>query len=248
MYIVVCLAWVLAPLSPMLVWYTLPMHPQLFKATIQQKLQLTPKTTQLVLHLVAPAHIDPVPGQFVSLKVSTTAEIFRPYSIVKVSGATTLTLLVATGHDGLGSNFVNSLKTGDTVWFVGPAGRFHLKQPVSDTLYFFATGTGIAPFISMFLQLTAQNYLGNVTLFYGIRHREDVLMVHNLDGFKSSLPNFKYELFVSSETGRVTEALSRITDLSADFYMCGNPAMVKDIMTALKAKGVSEDRLLAEAF
>jgi len=226
----------------------------MFKATLKQKTTLSPKATGLTLQLIEPTKIEFNPGQFVNLKVADA--VYRAYSIASpCAQQDKIFLIVTTSHEGVGSEYVRNLHIGDEVTFIGPSGKLHLKEKHSKAIYFFATGSGIAPFISMLEQLACDNYSGKIHLFFGVRHPEEVLCLDELTGLKKRLKDFTIDFYVSNPQddfmgvkGRVTAAIPNITDFNADFYLCGHPQMVEDVNTALKAKGVPDENIICEGF
>ena len=119
-------------------------------AFVENKIQLTDKVCELTLRHHEPMNF--VPGQFINLH--PLPNVYRAYSIASIADDNRhIKLLIENGHEGIGSNYVKLLKIEDQVDFIGPSGRLKLKEPLNTKLYFFATGTGIAPFISMFHKL-----------------------------------------------------------------------------------------------
>lgn len=154
----------------------------------------------------------------------------------------------------MGSNFFKSLNMYQTVTFLGPSGKLSLKTPLADNLHFFATGTGIAPFISIFYELININYKKNINLYFGVRTEKDIFFLDKLDYFSKHLKNFKYKLFYSRPQNptvpaqRITSALSSIDILGSQFYLCGHPEMVKEVSLNLTQKGVSRENIVMEKF
>ncbi|MFZ5425017.1 MAG: ferredoxin--NADP reductase [Patescibacteria group bacterium] len=228
--------------------------PQLFKAQVKDKIQLSPKTIELVLALVQPWEIAFIPGQFVNLKVNDSK--YRSYSIASNPHEhRTIKLAIDIAHEGLGSNYARSLKLSDEVTFIGPSGRFLLVEPFNKNLVFIATGTGIAPFISMFHALEHQKPNANVFLYFGIRNADEALYLDYLNECVNNIPNFDYQICISkngrlpkSVSGRVTQHVQIPDTKKTDVYLCGNPKMITEITESLIKQGLSAENLFFERF
>jgi len=226
--------------------------PAVYTASVFSKNNVSSKVTKLMLNINSNS-FNFIPGQYINLQVNS--ERYRPYSIS--SGKRylpTLSLLVETGHEGLGSNYVNSLKPNDLVTFIGPAGKLLLKSYLKPNIQFFATGTGIAPFISILDILCEKHITNNIFLHFGVRKEEDIMLLPELEDIKSNLPNFRYKIYFSKpknpelQPQRVTSALPGLAVEDTDFYLCGHPAMVKEVGETLLSYGVLEKDIVTEIF
>jgi len=86
-----------------------------------------------------------------------------------------------------------------------------------------------------------------VTLFWGLRYERDLYYGDELEVLASRFPRFSFVTCLSrpgpgwtGARGRVTELVqervSSVRDLAV--YLCGNGAMIKDVMALLQAKGL----------
>lgn len=109
---------------------------------------------------------------------------------------------------GVCSNYLCDLQEGDEVFVTGPAGkRFILPEdPSEHDFVFIATGTGIAPFRGMLLDLAASEYTGRATLIMGVPYRTDLLYDEELRQLAREHAWFTYRTAVSRE---ITENQSR---------------------------------------
>jgi len=132
-------------------------------------------------------------------------------------------------------------------------------------LYLLATGTGIAPFMSIIKDPEIYDQFDRVILAHGVREVSELAYT---DYIENVLPNDKYigemvrEKLVYYPTvtrepyknnGRLTE-LIRCGKLFLDlnqphpnldddrFMICGSPSMIKELVGMLKSKGFSEAR------
>jgi ferredoxin-NADP reductase len=216
---------------------------------------LTRKVVQVDFEYIDPSEISFKPGQFFSLKVSDAK--YRSYSIYSnYKNTKGFSIIAEIGHEGLGANYIKSLKIGDTVDLIGPAGRFGLKEPLTENLYFFATGTGVSPFISFFHKLQDDKYTGNIDLYFGVRHEQDLFFEDKLEEFAKSIKNFSYKIFISKpedpdftgNTGRITQMTESVDTSNSQYYLCGNPDMITEVGDLLQKRGISKENIVYEAF
>ncbi|MEO1022251.1 MAG: hypothetical protein AAFW89_06880 [Bacteroidota bacterium] len=104
-------------------------------------------------------------------------------------------------YTGVGSNYLCDLQPGDELEVAGPSGkRFLLPENSHDFNYvFFATGTGIAPFRGMIIELLEQGYTGNIALVFGCAYRTDILYSDFLAEMTDRYPNFSVVNCISRE-------------------------------------------------
>ena len=200
-----------------------------------------------------PSTLEFKSGQFVSVQVAENT--FRAYSICSSPFETNkFQLVITVDKPGIGANYFKNLKVGMDITFVGPSGRFFLKKPVSDSLHFIATGTGVAPFMSMLHALKTNQPLAQISLLVGFRYMADVFFVNELETFKTYLPNFAYYLCLSQETtalynyGRVTDFIDPSKMLTSQNYLCGNPNMVEEVKNFLATALVPAENVFYEKF
>lgn len=106
---------------------------------------------------------------------------------------------------GIASNYLADLRPGDTVKMTGPSGRrFLLPENAEDFNYlFFATGTGVAPFRGMILELFENsNYKNDCALIFGCPYRTDLLYSDFFEEMHSKHSNFHYLPTISRENRR----------------------------------------------
>ncbi|KKS21186.1 MAG: Protein C of soluble methane monooxygenase [candidate division WWE3 bacterium GW2011_GWC1_41_7] len=229
------------------------LKPVLFNSVVSRTDNLTNKLILVTFKVTDPERIDFTPGQFVNLRVVHAPMTFRSYSICSDYRVTSQFSVVASvSHEGPGSNFLRSLKPGDNVEFIGPSGRFNLEEPLKDKIIFVATGTGVAPFIPMLHYLEHTQFEGDVFLFFGVRHEDEIFFKDELDNFMVSIPHFTYQICVSQpgnwfgNIGRVNSFV--LVDSNAGYYLCGHPEMVEDLSGRLLKAGVPSEHILFEKF
>ncbi len=102
---------------------------------------------------------------------------------------------------GVASNYLCDLQVGDPVMMSGPNGkRFILPAAPADHDYiFFATGTGIAPFRGMVIDLLESGVKSEVTLIMGAPYATDLLYHDFFLQMQEKHKNFHYVSAISRE-------------------------------------------------
>src|SRR5690625_468028 len=203
-------------------------------------------------------------GHFVMLGLEVEGKpLMRAYSMVSANYEENLEFLSIKVPDGPLTSRLQHIQEGDEVLIsrkpVGTLVVDDLRRP-SRNLYLLATGTGIAPFMSIIKDPEIYDRFENVVLVHGVRHVSE-LAYH--DYIKEELP--KNEFFgdlvreqliyfptVTRESfrneGRITawldsnELFSKIglpvMDPEHDRAMiCGSPSMLKDLCKCLDDRG-----------
>ncbi|TKB65002.1 MAG: FAD-dependent oxidoreductase [Nitrospira sp.] len=163
-------------------------------ATVLSVNDLTHHTRQLVL-LPTVQKIAFQPGQWVSLKlpVGATPPLNRAYSMAAPSTASgELTLIFDRVPGGGGSNYLYTLKPGDTTQLSGPYGNFTLPAPLDRELILIARYTGLVPVRCMLKHLYAQRQTAAILLM-AVAPAEDELLFHQeLLMLAVTHPGFRY--------------------------------------------------------
>jgi CDP-4-dehydro-6-deoxyglucose reductase len=148
------------------------------------------------------------------------------------------------------------LNPGDLIPMQPPLGYFTLRDPLSDSI-FVATGTGIAPFRSMFQDRRLWESACAVTLVFGARYEHGLLYRDEFEALEREHPNFSFRPVLSRPDenwrGRkghvqphVLEAIGARRDI--DVYTCGLKAMVDDVRRTLKSLGFERRRIIYEKY
>jgi ferredoxin/flavodoxin---NADP+ reductase len=132
-------------------------------------------------------------------------------------------------------------------------GTFTLESVEPDkNLIFVATGTGIAPFISMLqTKETFANRLRKVTILYGARYIRDFGYRELIENLQKELPNLNVIYTASRDTSAVkvkqgyvqnliNEGVVNIDPATDHAFLCGNPNMVNDVEELLTNRGFVE--------
>lgn len=233
--------------------------PLQYTAVIESKKQLTKNVYLVNFRLQNPPTISFLPGQTISLHAGE--QLNRSMSIASAPSDAEHILMV---HDvsplGPGSRWTLAHDVGDIGTFMAPLGIFLLDNSPRRKV-FVATGTGIAPFRSMLLDLFSRNepstMNNELVVYWGLRFEEDIYWKEEFEDFSRKNPKLTFKLTLSKprETwnglrGRVTDHVvqeeKNITE--SEFYLCGNKEMVRDVEAQLAAAGVPKQQVYKELY
>ncbi len=210
--------------------------------------------------------IDFAPGQFMTfdLPIAPKRNLrLRSYSIASApDGSNILEFVIVHLNGGKGSSYLfNDIKVGDAVKLRGPAGTFILPK-IEDTdteICFICTGTGLAPFRSMLLDIKNHSKAHPpIKLIFGTRRMKDVLYYDEMKQLATEMSNLDY--FVALSREEVPEAIGSkgyvhpiYEKLYADkrpttFYICGWEDMVKEAQERLLAMGYDRKQIKFELY
>lgn len=165
---------------------------------------------------------------------------------------------------GVASNYLCDLQHGDEVAMTGPAGRRFVlpSEPDQYNYVFFATGTGIAAFRSMVLDLLDRGVKdARIHLIVGVPYRTDYLYHDLFTGKARELPGFRYRTVVSREDRRMDgfkryvhneisdddELRETLSQPNTLVYVCGIKNMERSIYRELMKAGLDDYTRLAHA-
>jgi ferredoxin-NADP reductase len=219
-------------------------------AEVTEVITNTPTVKTIVLKPETPIPFKP--GQWIYIFADSDGErIKRPYSVASHPSNGTLNLCVKRIKDGFMSNFLCDIKEGTKMEIAGPFGLFTLKETDKD-IVFVATGTGLAPFMSMIPELIEKGYKGNVTVVFGVRSHEEVLYEKEMKEFSEQI-NLKFVPVLSreewdGEIGHVQDALKKMRLEDSNVYICGLIQMVTETRKLLEKMGLTKDQVHFENY
>lgn len=102
---------------------------------------------------------------------------------------------------GAASNFICDAQLGDRMQITGPVGKSFLlpENPLPHHYVFVATGTGIAPFRGMLIELFNQGFAGEAWLIFGVPYSTEVMYDEEFRQWSQNHPNFHYRTAISRE-------------------------------------------------
>ncbi len=250
---------------------------QTFKTKLISKKKLTENVYLVEFRLIDPSFLEFKAGQYLILLCPQPdgLNIRRLFSIAShQSNHETFELVAELIPNGVASTYFVTMNEGDEVQFQGPAGMFTLRG--TNNRIFLATGTGIAPMMSMLQDIIRGNARSDHSniLFWGVPHFKDLYFIHELRKFKDEHPNFSFYICVSRETsldslpeddkkyymlGRVTVGLEKILGKDTmngsieipkdqDYYLCAGRTVVEFLRQYLYYKNVPKERVIFEKF
>ncbi|HSG05582.1 MAG TPA: FAD-binding oxidoreductase [Nitrospiria bacterium] len=149
----------------------------------------------------------------------------------------------------------DEVKPGDFLNVKGPEGTFVLNSEDCETIVFIAGGVGIAPLRSMIRYLVDRKEPVGIRLFYSARKPADFSFKQEFDRQAASHPDMLCfytltRLDQEAWTGRTGRFDRRFLEVhlekNARYYLCGPPAMVREIRQNLKDLAVSESGIAVE--
>ena len=196
-------------------------------------------------------------------------DIFRAYSIVSSPFDEVLEFFSIVIPDGAFTSQLQHLEVGDDLLLnTMPFGFLTLaryQKPLPKDLWLLATGTGLAPFLSMLQDLKTWEDYEHIILAYSARSIEELAYVKKIkslqEDFGSLVDNPAKLIFIPVVTrepieGALTERLPKLLldgtlqeragialDVDSTHVMlCGNPDMVEDTKETLKSLGLVMNR------
>lgn len=204
-----------------------------------------------------PTDFSFTPGQFVQWLIPyNEKQTPRSYSIASINEDEHLVFAVKLLEGGRASEWLRAARIGDTLEMRGPLGHFINKHVEHQSALFVATGTGLAPIISMIKdELETKQNPKPLTLLFGVRHESDVFWDDVLQKLQADYPHFQYHICLSQPTsdswaglhGRVTAHIASQT-VHDQYFLCGSAPMVKEVRTQLLEQGVVAPAIHFEIF
>lgn len=209
-------------------------------------------------------------GQFMSVHVpakdANGEGAWRPYSfsksyeVSKVENHYEFCVKLLPG--GKGSTYLDSLKPGDSIVLRGPYGEFVFHERRGRPVVWIGTSTGTAPLRAMMESHAFQKSSVPFSLsLFGFRHESEIpyaphAMTKPEAGqttiYAISKPNLNSGEKSQFFSGRVTDALRnlnlRFPWQECDFYICGNPDMIREVVSILSSKQVLPSNIFFESF
>jgi CDP-4-dehydro-6-deoxyglucose reductase len=222
---------------------------------IQALERLATDVMKVTLRLPPNAGFAFLPGQYID--VTGPGGVKRSYSIAsdaRQPGRIELHVRAVEGG-AMSRYWFHDAKPDDLLRLRGPLGTFFLRQVAGLHLVLLATGTGIAPMLSLLASLPhlpEAERPASVSLYWGGRQPGDLYLAD----LPTRAPGLRYVPVLSraaasrAEHGHVQHAFLRSApDLAAcAVYACGSQAMTESARATLVAAGLGPQRFHADAF
>ena len=192
--------------------------------------------------------------------------VFRAYSVASSPYDEFIEFFSVVIPEGEFTSKVNHIQVGDSLLLnTTPFGYLTLARyqlPLPNDLWLLATGTGLAPFLSILKTIEVWQQYQRIILVYSARTSQELAYQAEIDSIKSIygdngaafvfLPIVTREADYAGEkaripnlilSGKLTELVGQKLDKERSHVMlCGNPQMVEDTKEALKSIGLTMNR------
>jgi ferredoxin-NADP reductase len=161
---------------------------------------------------------------------------------------------------GLVSRWLHdTLKPGDCLKVRAPNGTFTFTGSEADKIVLIGGGVGCTPLMSIVRSLSGSQWAGEVHLILSFRRPSDFIFREEIAALQSRNPRLKVTVMMSDPqgepwqglVGRIDKALlgDLVPNLSASrVHLCGPPAMMDAVKSALMGLGLPEGQCKMEAF
>lgn len=192
--------------------------------------------------------------------------VFRAYSVASSPYDEFIEFFSVVIPHGEFTSKVNHIQVGDSLLLnTTPFGYLTLARyqlPLPNDLWLLATGTGLAPFLSILKTIDVWQQYQRIILVYSARTSQELAYQAQISSIKSIygdngaafvfLPIVTREADYAGEkarvpnlilSGKLTELVGQKLDKERSHVMlCGNPQMVEDTKEALKSIGLTMNR------
>jgi len=234
---------------------------QEFRSSVIAARMVTHDTRQIVLKLIEPQEIEFVPGQYIQVRVPSSAgPTFRAYSISSPpSSEDEVELVIRLIPDGLGSTYLHKVQVGQEVTFTGPYGEFVLDEDVETELICVGGGCGIAPMRSIIRYICDVSPQHKCKLFFGVRTMKDVMYLEEFQQLADRMSKFEVHYALSNpehsspwqgETGFIHESVANHVNGKGNrqAFLCGPPQMIEAVTKVLEERGVAKESIFYDEF
>ncbi|WP_331775216.1 2Fe-2S iron-sulfur cluster-binding protein [Sulfurospirillum sp. 1612] len=225
---------------------------------ITDKIQRTDKIMELKLLPLGKA-IKFWPGQYAMIGEGTDEHPLRPYSIAnapKQNGE--LSFFITKEAEGKTSPWIHhDTNIGDNIKVNAPYGTF-LGDPSVDTpILCLASGSGLAPILSLLNAYLSRGHKNPVTLLFSAKTKKDLLHFGEMKYLESKYVNFKYKYTLTQESnkdggleGRIDAILPDLLPNLANYsiYIAGSVPFVESCKKTVEALGAEEDLIHMEEY
>lgn len=216
--------------------------------------------------ITRPNHFKFTAGQFARIGIKINDElIVRAYSVVSSPYDETLEFFSIVVPNGAFTSHLQHLKINDDIYLEKiPYGFLTLaryQEPAPQDLWLLATGTGLAPFLSMLQEFETWRNYQKIFLVYSVRTTEELAYSQEIQEIQATFgegyTGFKFIPIVTREqTTFLNQRLPQLIEngelekvaqhplnaQTSHIMLCGNPQMVEDTKEALKKRGLSMNR------
>lgn len=156
---------------------------------------------------------------------------------------------------------LNTLKQGDTVTLMGPAGQFGLSEQLANQIVLLGGGIGITPFRSIIKYATDSKLPNKITLLYSNRTPEDIVYKQDWKEYETKNPNLTIVHTITQPSESKNEWRGRVGRIDANLirehvenldkaicYVCGPPSLVTELTSILTEMRINSAQIRTENF
>ncbi|HRN69721.1 MAG TPA: FAD-binding oxidoreductase [Candidatus Woesebacteria bacterium] len=244
-----------------------------YQATLLEKKQISEHVHYLKFSPPPQSDWDFKAGQYMIFHIpqGESPAARRQYSIAShPSQKDALEFIIEYVENGVASQYLAKMETGQQLTMQGPAGVFvyreHEREPI-----FLATGTGIAPIVSMIADLLENGqYRQNIYLFWGLKLKGDMYYFEELKQIAKQYPNFHFKMCLSRESelsalfneedvnycrsGRIDKGFEEMITTNKqhknifNYYICGSKHVVEAMREYLNTQQIPIEQIFFEKF
>lgn len=140
------------------------------------------------------------------------------------------------------------LKIGSEVWLKLPYGDLFTQPHNKTNTVFIAGGTGITPFLSLFMYESFNEYI-NPHIYLGFRSKEYNIYEQELMSVQRCDSSEKHYLTIFYQNVDGVININQIFDnnsIDSNYFISGPPQMIKSFKQSLQAKGVPSGNVLTD--
>lgn len=209
-----------------------------------------------------------VPGRYARLGLPEPGgeTVWRPFSMVSAAGDVFLEFLAVLVDGGEFSRRVAALKIGDTVLMEKPSFGFLTLDQLApgDTLWMFASGSGLGPFMSILRDQVPWRSFKHLVLVHSVRvaadlaYRDDIIAMREAHAAIGIGADLRYFPVVTREqvpgmpSSRIPQLLDEgvleaaagipLESVNSRAMVCGNPELATEMRSLLKDRGFTTSR------
>jgi len=203
-----------------------------------------------------------LPGQFLTFSAEVDGKrIRRSYTIASAPTQRDYVELTVKREDlGAESRYLHdNVAIGDHLEVSGPAGVFTFTGTEADSIVLISGGVGITPMMCITRFLTDRAFPGDIFFLYGATTPQNVIFREELEYLRKRHANLHVAMTVdrpdetpwTGAVGRISkEFIARnVPEIARRrVHVCGPPAMMEAVKSALIELGVSKHKTKSEAF
>ncbi|MGB0990439.1 MAG: 2Fe-2S iron-sulfur cluster-binding protein [Halarcobacter sp.] len=199
------------------------------------------------------------PGQYAMIGDESAGRPLRPYSIANAPKSDgELSFIITKEANGKTSPWIHEdVNIGDNIKINAPYGTF-LGDPSVDTpILCLASGSGLAPILSLLNAYLSRGNKNPVTLLFSAKTKEDLLDFGKLKYLESKYLNFTYKYTLTQQSneegrleGRINTVLPQLLPSLSNYsvYIAGGVSFVGSCKQTVEELGAKEELIHMEEY